>query len=449
MSSLKRDLFIQLNRWKTKPHRLPLILWGARQVGKTTAVESFASTEFPQFHSFNFQRNQLLHSAFKSNLSPSEILKALEIISGKSIKKEDLVFFDEIQDCPEAVTSLKYFAELLPAQAVIAAGSYLGLVKNETSFPVGKVEFLSLHPLTYFEFLNNVEPATYEHLVSEPIFSSTGIVDFFHQRALHWLKIYMAIGGMPAAVAAFISQRDQEFEAALSARQIQSNLVIGYQGDFSKHSGTINANHILRVFDASALQVGKAQDESVNRFKFGGVIPGKKGFESIDGPLTWLEKSRLIIKTYMASRFEQPLKAFTQSNYFKSYVFDVGILNAMLGVPIESLLLQNLGIYKGYLAENFVAQELFSFFDQPLSGWTEGESEVEFVISQGADLCPIEVKASSRARRAKSLDTLISKYHPKTAIKLTGQNRGFSPERGYYTLPLYMVGMLTSRSSKA
>ncbi|MGK5084815.1 AAA family ATPase [Bdellovibrionota bacterium FG-1] len=442
MDLFRRNLLNQLIHWKNKTTRLPLILWGARQVGKSTSVEAFGAEHFPKSHIFNFQKNASLKTAFQGDLQPSEILNALRISQKTEIGPHDLLFFDEIQECPEALTSLKYFSELLPRQPVIAAGSHLGLVKNEAAFPVGKVEFLSLHPMTYFEFLDNLEPETFDVISKQPFDSPTPIPEFFHQRALHWLRLYLCVGGMPEAVAAFARLRDPEAQGVLRAREVQRRLVQGYYGDFSKHSGTVNANHIVRVFDAAAIQLGRMQDASVKKFQFSDVIPKRKGFESIDGPLTWLEKSRLIIKTYMANRFEQPIKAFTQTNYFKAYLFDTGILNCMLDVPIENLFSESLGTYKGYLAENFVAQELFATLDRPLMGWTEGESEVEFVVSRGADLCPIEVKASSRTRRAKSLDSLIRKYHPPMSIKATGQNRSFAAQRKILTLPMYLVASI-------
>lgn len=437
---LKRSITDRLIEWKQKAGRLPLILWGARQVGKSTIVEAFGAASFPRTHVFNFQQNVSLQTAFRGDLKTAEILKALELMAGTTIAPHELIFFDEIQECPDALTSLKYFAETIPEQAIIAAGSYLGLVKNEPSFPVGKVDFLSLHPMSYLEFLENVEPQTHAHLTGQPLFAEPPIAEFYHQRALHWLRSYLCVGGMPASVLAYVSLKNSEVQALQAARAIQKGLITGYESDFSKHSGTVNANHILRVFEAAATQLGRAQDETVNRFRFSNVIPKKKGFEAIDGPLTWLEKSRLVIKTYIADQFEQPIKAFTQPNRFKAYLLDVGLLNAMLDVPPEALILGALGTYKGYLAENFVAQELFSATDRPLIGWSEGQSEIEFVVSIGSHLCPIEVKASSRSRRARSLETLSNKYRPELSIKLTGQNRGCSADRKAWTLPIYLAG---------
>ncbi|MCM2322901.1 MAG: AAA family ATPase [Oligoflexia bacterium] len=426
--------------WKGRPGRLPLLLRGARQVGKSTLIQAFGEGSFPGTHVLNFQQDPRLRMAFSGELKPAEILKALELLTAKKIAAEDLIFFDEIQDCAEAVTSLKYFAEELPRQAVIAAGSHLGLIKNEAAFPVGKVEFLSLHPLTFFEFLGNFEAETRAYFEGQALVSEAPFAEFYHQRALHWLRLYLCVGGMPGAVTAFVAMKGREPEAARAAREVQKGLIEGYYGDFAKHAGTVNANHILRVFQSCAVQLGRTQDESVSRFKFSGVIPRKKGFEAIDGPLTWLERSRLVIKTHLANRLEQPIRAFTQPNTFKVYLLDVGLLNAMLDVPTAGLLLGGLGTYSGYLAENFVAQELFARLDQSLCGWTESDSEVEFVISRDEGLCPVEVKASSRSRRAKSLDALIARYHPELAIKLTGQNRGRHAARGILTLPIYLAG---------
>ncbi len=353
-------------------------------------VEAFGKERFPKIHHFNFEKTPSLAPIFAGDLDPMQILQALSLTGSGSIGPDDLVFLDEIQECPHAITSLKYFAESLPLQPVIAAGSHLGLARNESAFPVGKVEFLSLHPMSYFELLENLEPETHAFLLKEPLVAETPIQEFYHRRALHWLRLYLCVGGMPDAVRA--------------AREIQKRLVEGYHEDFTKHSG---------------------------------VIPRKKGLEGIEGPLTWLERSRLIIKCHMANRFEQPLKA---------YLFDVGILNAMLDVPVESLLLETLGSFKGYLAENFVAQELYSSLDTPLTGWSEGESEVEFAVSHGAGLCPVEVKASSRSRRAKSLDALIARYHPELSLKLTEQNRGYSKKRGIATVPMYFAAKALERS---
>lgn len=442
---LKRKILIELNAWKNKKNRLPLIFWGARQVGKSTTIKLFSQQSFVSYHEFNFQERPSLKLLFKGDLNPNEILKALEFTAKTKIESSHLIFFDEIQECPEALTSLKYFSEHHPEQPIIAAGSYLGLIKNEAAFPVGKVEFLSLHPLTFFEFIENIDLQLFEFLMNLAVDvegASSHIPEFFHQRALRWLQIYLCIGGLPQVVQAFVEKKENEPEAARSAREIQKRLVESYQSDFSKHSGTINANHILRVFEATAIQLGQAIDSSVSKFKFSEVIPRKKGFEGIDGPLSWLEKSRLLIKTYIANRFEHPIKAFTKQNYFKTYLFDVGILNAMLNVPIESLFLGDLKIFKGYLAENFVAQELFAQTDKALVGWSEGTAEIEFVITRGSHLCPIEVKASSRSRRTKSLDTLILKYHPKYNFKLSSQNLGWDNKKSMLTLPLYLVSRI-------
>ncbi len=449
MAELKRNISKHFLRWKSKNERRPLIVWGARQVGKSTSIAQFGNAQFRSLHTFNFQKEPSLKAIFHEDLNPSHLVQSLSLIRRREITEQDLIFFDEIQECPEALTSLKYFAENLPSQPLIAAGSHLGLVKNEAAFPVGKVEFLSLHPLTFFEFLENFEPETADFLKAQELLLPDPVSEFYHQRALHWLRIYLCTGGMPEVLNSFKSnsEGDDERKSAMAAREIQLRLVESYQSDFSKHAGTVNANHILRVFDNVALQLGRAQDETVKKLKFSNVIPKKKGFEAIEGPLTWLEKSRLIIKASIANRFEQPIRAFTAQNYFKAYLFDVGILNAMLNVPVESLLLEQLGQFKGYLAENFVAQELYSVFDKPLISWSERESEVEFIISRGSQLCPIEVKASKRSRQAKSLDALIARYHPETSFKLTGQNRGYLKERKIYTLPLYWVSKICEPNS--
>lgn len=445
MLTLVREIQTELNAWASNALRLPLILRGARQVGKSTEVVRFGKERFSQFHEFNFQKMPSLREIFDGDLEPKYLLPKLELRSRTRIQAEkDLVFFDEIQECPRALTSLKYFAEQMPTLSVVGAGSYLGLIKAEVAFPVGKVNFLSMFPLTFSEFLLNCAPKVYEFWREIDMNSMDPIDSFWHQQLLEQLTLYLCVGGMPKAVARFCALSEHPIEGAQAAREIQSELVTSYESDFSKHSGAVNANHILRVFGAIASQLGQAQDESVQKFKFTGVIPSQKGFGPIAGPLTWLEKSRLTIKSHLISKVEHPLRAFIQENKFKSYLFDIGILHAMLDTPIEVILNSKTGLYKGFVAENFVAQEFFAKEDQSLLSWTEGQSEIEFLLVRKGDIHPLEVKASSRSRQSKSLRGFTARYQPAKSYKFTGQNRGVNS--GIWTLPLYLIGRVVAAS---
>lgn len=444
---MKRQIYTSLSQWKKSKGRKPLILQGARQVGKSYSVKEFGNNEFKQFIRIDFLSQKDAHLIFSEEKSfePKRILKDISFLLNIQIApKEALIFFDEIQECPGAMTSLKYFQEEMPELALIAAGSYLGIMSNEESFPVGKVDFLSMYPMNFSEFLLSYDPVLHKEYESIDIKESSSIGALYHQKFQQSWKRYMAVGGMPEVVSTYLKYlKENELKAITEARKIQDQLLIGYKADFSKHSGTVNSAHILNVFDSVATQLAKSYDEEVSKFNFSGVIPKQKGFERIRGPLTWLEKSRLVIKVLIAAKSDHPVKAHTEDNRFKLYFIDVGLLSASLEIPIESILSDELGMYKGFIAENFVAQELNFITTGSLFAWTEGRAEVEFLWVSGAQIIPIEVKSSAKSVRAKSLDSYIERYKPALAYKLTAQNRGYDSKRKMMTLPIYLAGKIS------
>lgn len=364
-------------------------------------------------------------------------------LSVKLNRQEDLLFFDEAQECPAALQSLKYFATKVPELKIIAAGSFLGFATKEKSFPIGYVDFEALGPLSYEEFLLNFDHKLFSFLKEIDPFETEPIDSYYHRKLLEYFRLYLALGGMPEVLEDFKEAFEKDFNGALKrVRKIQKNLIQGYQADFAKHAGTINANHILHVFGSIPTQLAHFQDESVGKFKFGNVIPNNTGLSKISGPLSWLEKANLVIKTYPCSQANEPLKAYTKHNVFKLYYLDVGLLQASLNVPIEKIIDEELGSYKGYIAENFVASELFLKSFEPLIGWTEGQAEIEFLAHLGKEITPIEVKSSSNFLRAKSLDSFIQRYHPKKAIKLVPLNRGYNKDKKIHTIPIYLAGSL-------
>jgi predicted AAA+ superfamily ATPase len=443
---MKRHIIKHLEHWKHCSQRKPLILRGARQVGKSYSVKEFASKNFKQFIRIDFLLQKEVHLIFSPELSldPKRILNDIGFLLNIEINRDSaLLFFDEIQESPGALASLKYFQEQMPELALIAAGSYLGIMVNENSFPVGKVDFLSMYPMTFDEFLMAYNPNLYSQYNSIDILESSKIDPLYHQKLMEVWKRYLAIGGMPEVVSSYIENHSiNELMAATAARKIQRQLLTGYKADFAKHSGTVNAGHILSVFDSVAIQLSKSYDEEVGKFLFIGVIPKQKGFDRIRGPLTWLAKSRLVIKNYIANKAEHPLKAYTEENRFKLFFLDVGLLNASLEIPVEAILGNQLGSYKGFIAENFVAQELVYKSETNLYSWAEGKAEVEFLWISGKDIVPIEVKSSAKSARAKSLDSFIAKYNPPLAYKVTAQNRGYDPKRKMMTIPIYLTGKI-------
>jgi predicted AAA+ superfamily ATPase len=445
---MKRKILANLAVWINKENRKPLVLKGARQVGKSFIVEELGKQYFENYFRIDFLADKKAHSIFddSDSLHAEEILKRISIYTNKVITAHNtLLFLDEIQECAQVLKTLKFFTEEMPELAIICAGSYLGIMTNEESFPVGKVEFLEMYPMTFGEFL-----AVYKedlHKIYEGISIEVDklvpIPKIYHELLIDAWRTYQAIGGMPEVVREFIKKKDSLVEAYKEARKIQNQLLIGYQSDFAKHARIQNATHILNVFDSVSAQLAKSYDEGVKKFQFTGVIPQKKGFENIRGPLTWLEKSHLVLKNFIVKKSEHPLKVNIHDNQFKLYYFDVGLLNASLEIPMEALFQAKVGEYKGYIAENFVIQELkANLLDQNIYSWQENRAEVEFLITIGADIVPIEVKSTANYSRAKSLDSYMDRYNPELAIKLTPKNIGYDTSKRILSLPIYLAGLI-------
>lgn len=443
---MKRIISLKLSAWINKDNRKPLVLKGARQVGKSFIVEELGKEHFKNYLRIDFLADKKIHSVFddSDSLHAEEILKRLSVYTNTIITiHNSLLFLDEIQECPQALKALKFFREEMPELAVICAGSYLGIMTNEESFPVGKIEFLEMYPMTFGEFLAEYKEELYKiyDKISIDVNSLVPVPKVYHELLIDAWRTYQAIGGMPEVVREFIEKKDSLVEAYREARKIQNQLIIGYQSDFAKHAGIQNATHILCVFDSISAQLARSYDEGVKKFQFTGVIPQKKGFENIRGPLTWLDKSHLVIKNFIVKKSEHPLKVNISDNQFKLYYFDVGLLNASLEIPMEALLQVKVGEYKGYIAENFVIQELKTkFVDQNIYSWQENRAEVEFLITIGADIVPIEVKSTTNYSRAKSLESYIDRYNPNLAIKLTPKNIGYDTSKRILSLPIYLAG---------
>jgi len=434
---MNRLVYKQLCEWKNRKPRKPLLLQGARQVGKTWLLKEFGRKEFRKYHYINFENSSVFSSIFRSGLKPSSIIPQLSILLNEDIVPgEDLIIFDEIQNSNEALTSLKYFREEMPEQALCCAGSHVGLMVSETSFPVGQVEFLSLSPLAFEEFLIACDERSASVLAG--FAGDTAIPEAIHRHLWEQLKIYYVTGGLPEAVDHYRSNKEALPAALREVRAIQKALIQGYQSDFSKHAGKINAVHINRVFESVPVQMSKTLDDSVARYHFKGVIPNRNKFAQLEGPIDWLVKSGLVIKTNLVEKPELPLKAFSKDNIFKLYHFDVGLLGCMLDLPIESILNQDYGSYKGYYAENLVAQEFMAAGKGPLYFWCGRESEIEFLLVKGTGVIPVEVKSGTRAR-SKSLSTYAGKYAPPLRVKITARNLDrCKPD--YQNFPLYLAG---------
>ena len=430
---MERILLRKLIEWKRIRGRKPLLLTGARQVGKTWLLTRFGEREFAGIHSVNFERNPDACTLFEGSLSPDALLRRLELYLNRSINAcTDLVLFDEIQDCPRALTSLKYFAEERPELAVCCAGSRIGLSAGTASFPVGKVDILTLYPLTFREFLAAREPRLIEMLDAPP-----PIPEAFHNRLWERLKAYYFTGGMPEAVQTYLDHQAEKLEAFRRVREVQERLVQGYQADFAKHCGKTNAAHINRVFENVPEQITKSIDSSVGRYRFKEVIPGYSKFSQLEGPVDWLVRSGLALPVYIVDSPAMPLRSGRKKNTFKLFLFDVGLLGCMAGIPAQTVLSQDFGSYKGFLAENYVAQELTSSGIAELYSWKGRTSEIEFLVPVQGRIIPVEMKSGSRVDRAKSLAVYREKYHPELTVVVSARAERVSGSRR--NLPLYKI----------
>lgn len=439
-----RCALLELQNWKRSQYRKPLIILGARQVGKTYLTKEFGAKEFRSTHAFNFELEPDLKPIFDRNLDPKRILEELSFHRGKTIDPHfDLVFFDEIQATPKALTSLKHFHEQIPELALCAAGSLLGLHLAESSFPVGNVDWLKLYPMSFQEFLQARAP---EHIHKAYFHANQGSIlpMTAHQQLWDLWREYLITGGLPEVVARYIANKPGSIEAFVEVRETQQKIMNAYLADVAKHSGKVNALHIERTWRAVPRQMVTVQDISINRFKFKDVIPGVHNYSRLAGPIDWLTKAGLIIQVPVCEHAETPLSAFTKQNHFKLLMFDIGILGAMLELPPAALIGYDFGTYKGYIAENFVAQELTAAQpNRSLFGWSEGKAEIEFIVQGDKAAIPIEVKSSTRIR-AQSLRTFIEKYKPETSIIVSGRPFAESLHPNGHTinvnLPLYLAG---------
>jgi predicted AAA+ superfamily ATPase len=439
---MERSLFGKLVEWKHRRNRKPLLLKGARQVGKTWLLTDFGTKEFSQFHTLNFERDPDACTLFEGSLSPDSILRNLELYLNRSIDlSSDLILLDEIQDCPRALTSLKYFAEEKPELAICCAGSYIRLALGSSTFPVDKVEHLDLYPMSFREFLKVRQEKLIELLDAPP-----PITEVFHKRLWEELKIYYVSGGMPEVVQACLNHQSASIEAFLRMREIQSRLIQGYRADFAKHSGKTNAAHINRVFENVPEQITRTVDSSVGRYRFKDVIPGYSKFSQLEGPIDWLIQSGLVLPVYIVDSPAIPLQSRRKNNVFKLYFFDIGLLGCMVDIPIRSVLSQDFGSYKGFLAENYVAQELRSRGVQELYSWKGRTSEIEFLVVVNGNIVPIEVKSGSRLHRAKSLAVYREKYNPESTVVVSAGPERIAGNR--HNLPLYKVSTVLSPAVK-
>ncbi len=431
---MKRLLTSELCQWKASARRKPLLLDGARQVGKTYLIEDFGARHFRQVVKLDFLAEPQLSDIFKESLNPDQLLINIQLALNVDFDPQhDLIFFDEIGECQRALNALKFFSESKPELYICASGSNIGLID---AFPVGKVHMLALFPLSFEEFLM----AANQPLLLEQ-FHHLSRQEIVHQKLWQLLLDYYFVGGMPEAVATWFADSDEGIQARCQrVTKIHDDLLTGYSRDFGKYAGRVSAQHIEQVFRAIPQQLSQYVDASVKRFRFGGVIERKRGYQDLYGPIEWLEKSQLVSKCYPISTPQSPFSAYRKENIFKLFFFDVGLLGHLFGLNYAEHKLQAFS-YKGYLAENFVQNEFRCRGYVPTYAWQRKEAEIEFLYKRrDGEIIPVEVKSGKRTQ-AKSLKSYIQQYHPKTAVKLVG-TAGGRQGSALQVLPIYYAGQL-------
>ena len=431
---MKREKLSELISWKNKSSRKPLIIRGARQVGKTWLMKEFGSTQYTQTVYINFEKTKQLKSLFEEDFDIRRIILALQIESGKTIHADNtLLIFDEIQSVPEAITALKYFCEDAPQYHIIAAGSLLGVsLHSGFSFPVGKVEFLDLHPLNFLEFLGATGEDSLVQLLNTRDWK---LITTFKSKYIHRLRQYYYVGGMPEAVSKF-----NESENYQDVRNIQKQILNAYELDFSKHAPTAIVPRIRMVWNSIPAQLAKEN----RKFIYGLIKEGSRAKE-YEMAVSWLMDCGQIHKVCRVSKPGIPLKAYEDTGAFKLFIVDIGLLAAMGDMDVKTLLDGNavFSEFKGSLTEQYVMQQLKSFNEYVVYYWSSEHStaEVDFVIQYKGQVFPVEVKAEENLH-AKSLKVYYEKYLPAHTLRTSMSD--FREQDWLTNLPLYALSQLNT-----
>ena len=423
---MKRNAIHDLEKWKKDEERKPLVLRGARQVGKTWLMKEFGRNYYNNFVYFNFDEEDELKSIFETNKNPYRIIELLSMISGEKILPEEtLIIFDEIQECPEALNTLKYFKEKANEYHVVSAGSLLGtLLAKPKSYPVGMVNLLDIFPLTFDEFLEAIDPVLSSYY--ESISKGQQIEDIFHNRLLEAYNYYLIIGGMPECVASWVKYKDP---ARIS--QIQRELIEIYENDFSKHNGKVNSGRILMVFRSIVSQLAKPNE----KFMYGAVRDGGRA-RDFEEAIEWLVSAGMLNRVYNVSKMEHPLSAFDKLDQFKLFVFDTGLLKHMAGIDNSAILLKANYQFKGPLTENYVLQQLRDQFEMEPRYYSDKNSEIDFVLQYRTEIIPVEAKGGED-KSAPSFKKYIADVNPNYALRFS--KRGYRKDGAVTNIPLYLA----------
>ena len=417
----------KLVAWKSSDERKPMVLKGARQVGKTWLMKEFGKNYYKSFVYFNFDEEDELKSIFETNKNPQRIIELLSMIAGEKIYPEDtMIIFDEVQECPEALNALKYFKEKANEYHVIAAGSLLGtLLAKPKSYPVGMVNLLDIFPLTFEEFLEATDAPLFAYY--KGIHKEQQIEEIFHNRLLETYNNYLIIGGMPECVSSWLKHKDPAKIA-----QIQRELIEVYENDFSKHNGKVNSGRILMVFRSIVTQLAKSNE----KFMYGAVREGARA-RDFEEAIEWLVSAGMLNRIYNVSKLEHPISAFDKLDQFKLFLFDTGLLKQMAGIDNSAILLKSTYQFKGPLTENYVLQQLRGQFDVMPRYFSSRNGEIDFVLQCGMDIIPVETKGGED-KSAPTFKKYVADNHPQYAVRFS--KMGYRKDGNITNIPLYLVG---------
>ncbi len=428
---MKRKIFEELKNWKESATRKPLVVNGARQVGKTFAICQFGQEQYEQFVHIDFSAQPQFAALFEGDITPTILLEQLQVLADTNISAGNtLLFFDEVQACPRALTSLKYFYEQAPQYHVVAAGSLLGVAlgRQEQSFPVGKVQTLAMHPMDFEEFLWAQGQERLAQLIRKHAQSGQRLA--VHEKALELYRSYLVVGGMPEVVQAHVDG------AALGeVRALQLSLTDAYLADMAKYARPVDTARLLNVWRGVPEQLAKAN----HKFQYTTIASSARAHQ-YEAAINWLEAAGLVHFCYRTKQGVRPLAAHVERDYFKLYLLDTGLLGALMGVEPQDLLAlpgrpQLNANVRGGIAENFVMQQLVACGAAPLYWGTASRLEVDFVLDMGqAGVVPVEVKSGKNVS-AQSLNAFVRQYAPERVVRISTKN--FGSEGGVTAVPLY------------
>lgn len=421
----------QLYDWKEKTTRKPLIVRGARQVGKTWLMKEFASSAYRQFAYINFEDNEVMKDVFQKDFDVERILMAIQLVTGIVVDTETLIIFDEIQEAPRGLTALKYFQEKAPQYHVVAAGSLLGIAMHSNdSFPVGKVDFMDLYPLSFSEFLEAVGQEAFARLLAK---KDWGLIAAFRSKLIDLLKQYYYVGGMPEVVNAFINHKDYA-----EVRQLQQTILDSYDRDFSKHAPIAEVPRIRMIWRSVPAQLAKEN----KKFVYGVVKEGARA-KDFELAIEWLIDAGLIYKVSRVKKAGIPLSAYEDFSAFKLFLLDTGLMGAMSGLPPQALLEGNVlfSDYKGAITEQYVLQQLKSVKGLSIYYWSSDTSrgELDFLLQKDVSVIPVEVKAEENLQ-SKSLRFFVEKNAGLHGVRFSMSD--YREQEWMINYPLYSVGYI-------